>query len=400
MTQETRLGIGVIGTLGSLLQERGCGRVFLVAGRSSFERSGAASVFTSLVAQPFKAADQPFADVAQPFRAADRRLDFVRFDRFDRNPKLEDIVAGVEAFRSGRYDAVVAVGGGTAIDVAKLINALAPQSSSPADIVQGSAKIERRGLPLFVAPTTAGSGSEATHFAVVYVDKEKYSVAHPSLLPDVALIDPQLTASMSPSLTAVTGLDAFAQAVESYWSVHSTDESKDYAREAIGLVLTHLKPAVIAPTLDARCGMSRAAHLAGKAINITRTTGAHAMSYPMTAHFGVPHGHAVALTLGELLVFNAGVSDADVNDARGAGYVHRAIGELASLLGCESADDCRRAIGDLMRDVGLETRLSQLGISEPSDVELIARNSNAERAVNNPRALTHESIRALLHAVR
>jgi alcohol dehydrogenase class IV len=248
-------------------------------------------------------------------------------------------------------------------------------------------------------PTTAGSGSEATHFAVVYVDGTKYSLASQALRPRAAFIDPALTCSMTPAMTATTGMDAFAQAVESYWSVHSTEHSKRLARRAISLALRHLATAVHAPTAAARWGMSKAAHLAGKAIDVTRTTGAHAISYPLTSYFGIPHGHAVGLTLGQWLLYNSEVNEGDVVDPRGAGYVRQTVAELVEMMGCaDAADGCAR-IEQLARTVGLETRLSCLGVSRADVDTLIVPNVNAERAGNNPRALTDTGLRRIVGAV-
>jgi alcohol dehydrogenase class IV len=155
------------------------------------------------------------------------------------------------------------------------------------------------GKPLIAIPTTSGTGTEATCFAVVYIDKTKYSLKHSSILPDYTIIDPTLTHAMPPLVTAATGMDALAQAIESYWGVKSTHESQAYAREAITLTLAYLK-AACQNEVEARDAMSRAANLAGKAINLTETTACHAVSYPITSYFNVPHGHAVALTLASM----------------------------------------------------------------------------------------------------
>lgn len=377
MTQDLHFGAGAAGScLPAALRRMGAQRVFLVTGQRSFVTSGA----------------------AEALRAALRDFEVERFSHFDENPKLSDVLRAIDARRRAPFDAVVAVGGGSAIDIAKLANLLAVQEHDPIQMIRGEATPSRRGLPLISVPTTAGSGSEATHFAVVYVDGDKHSVAHPYALPDVAIVDPTLTFSLPPALTAVTGLDAFAQAVESYWCVHSTPESREDARMAIQLVLEHLARAVRSPTAESRAGMSRAAYLAGRAINVTKTTAPHAVSYPMTAFFGVPHGHAVALTLGEFLVYNSQVTETDVIDPRGAEYVRRTVGELVTMLGCRDAAEARDAIVRLLRDVGVETRLGAIGVWQ-HDWDLIVGHVNADRIRNNPRAVTRESIRTLLQAI-
>jgi alcohol dehydrogenase class IV len=312
---------------------------------------------------------------------------------------IDDVLIGVDAFRAASPDIVVAVGGGSVLDTAKLVNALAHQEAEPLAIVQGREQVRVPGVPLIAVPTTAGSGSEATHFAVVYVERSKYSLASPLLLPKAAIVDPALTFSLTPRLTAVTGMDAFAQAVESYWSVHSTDGSKACARRAIELVLRWLPRAVHEPTPEARRSMSKAAHLAGRAINITKTTGAHAMSYPLTMHFGIPHGHAVCLTLGRWLLFNSQVSDADVTDPRGARYVQQTVAELVTLMGCLDAEGGCRRIEELTCALGLQPRLGSLGISRPAAIDAVVPNVNVERVANNPRAPTPSSLRQLVEAV-
>ena len=371
-------GAGAVSRLPRLLGRLGARRVLLVTGRSSFDRCGA-------------------ADALSP--ALHGRDVTARFCEFSENPKIEDVLRGIEVFRAAPPDAVVAVGGGSALDMAKLVNVLSQQDADPIEIVLGLAPIRKPGRPLIAVPTTSGSGSEATHFAVVYVDRAKYSVAAPALRPDGAVVDPALTASLSPALTAVTGMDAFSQAVESFWSVNSTAESKGLARRAIVLVLQHLPAAVHAPTPAARRGMSKAAHLAGRAIDVTKTTGAHAMSYPLTSYFGVPHGHAVAITLGRWLLYNSQTTDEDVVDPRGAQYVRATIAELVRMIGCPDPHSASSRIEDLAASVGLVTRLGALGITAAEALEIIVPNVNVERIVNNPRAMDTAGLRRLVEAV-
>jgi alcohol dehydrogenase len=377
MTQGRLFGFAAASRLRRVLDRLDASRVFLVTGGRSFSASGAAAAL-------------------EPAWIG-RRV--YRYAGFSENPKLEDVERGIAAFRSEPFEVVVAVGGGSVLDMAKLINALARVESGAAAAVAAGRPIAGRGLPLAALPTTAGSGSEATPFAVLYVGHVKHSIAGDCMLPDVAIVDPALTLSMPPSLTAVTGMDAFSQAVESYWCIHSTEQSKACARRAIALVLEHLPGAVNAPTPRNRRAMSKAAHLAGRAIAITRTTGAHALSYPLTSYFRIPHGHAVCLTLGQFLVFNSGVSDRDATDPRGAEYVRRVVGDLVRMMGCRDADTGRTRIERLMEEIGLRTRLRAFGISSETAVETVVRNVNVERMVNNPRALTHDNLRQLVEAI-
>jgi len=190
----------------------------------------------------------------------------VIFDDFAPNPKFADVIRGVKLWYERPCDIILAAGGGSAIDMAKLIGLCAGDQEPYRELLTCDRPIVHQSIPLIVIPTTAGTGSEATHFAVVYIDGQKYSVAHEYVLPEYAIIDSNLTASLPATITAHTGLDALAQAIESLWSVNATEESREFASEAVTLVLKNLEVAVHNPTSAARFDMCRAAHLAGKAI--------------------------------------------------------------------------------------------------------------------------------------
>jgi len=381
MTHEPQIeyaGADCLEQLPAVLERYGARDVFLVVGTNSYNASGAEAALTPMLAS------HPVTTFAE----------------FRKNTQFADVETGVERFRESGGDVVIAVGGGSVIDMAKLINGLAAQPHDKREYILGKRHLEQPIKPLIVIPTTAGSGSEATHFAVVYMDDKKYSLAHDMLLPNVVLLDSQLSMSMPLHVTASTGMDALCQAIESYWSVHACSESRAYAAEAIPLVLDHLEKAVRDPDAEARFAMARAANLAGKAINITKTTACHAMSYALTSHWNVPHGHAVALTLGEMYVYISEVNDKDVLDPRGVDHVRQTITELNALLGCPSADQARNRIDELMKAIGLETRLSELGIAAADDIDDIVESVNPERLRNNPRQLSEPSARAILERIR
>ena len=323
-----------------------------------------------------------------------------RFSGFKPNPKLEDIQRGIQQFCGSNPDAVIAVGGGTAIDLAKLIGALADHQADPGKMITGLCHIEKNGPPLIAIPTTAGTGSEATHFAVAYVDGRKYSVADSRLLPSHAVIDPRLTHSLPAGITAASGLDAFCQSVESIWAVGATDESIRYASESIHLALANLPHCVQNPTPESRAVMCRAAHLSGKAINISKTTAPHAISYAITTRFGLPHGLAVALTLGEILKFNASVSSTDCTDPRGADHVRDRIALLLDLLDQPTAERGAERIQSLMESVGAPLQLRDAGILTEDAVTWIADQVNMERLSNNPRKLSKQGIEKILVKIR
>lgn len=315
-----------------------------------------------------------------------------RFVGFELNPKLADLERGLEMSRDLKPDVVVALGGGTAIDLGKLIGSLSAQSGNAAEMITGQQEIERQGLPLIAIPTTAGTGSEATHFAVAYVDGEKFSVAHESLLPDVSIVDPRLTYSLPAGITAATGLDALCQAIESTWAVGATDESLVFAAEATRLAIDNLVCAVNEPTPAARMAMCRASHLAGRAINISKTTAPHALSYAMTSRHGIPHGIAVAMTLGPMLVFNSAVTSSDCIDPRGDEDVRLRVNGIVEMLGAGSAGAACLRFQDILSSINCPRSMTGAGITSPEDVQKIVSSVNIERLSNNPRRADHEAL--------
>lgn len=347
-------------------------KIFVVCGKTSFQKSGAEDVL----------------------RNAFEGVEICRFQDFSENPKFEDAVRGERLFFKFGADVILAVGGGSAIDIAKLIKAIHHHDGLPHQIVHGVQLKSASDTLLIAAPTTAGSGSEATHFAVMYLDEKKFSVAHADLLPNQIVLEPGLSQSMPPHLSACSGMDALCQAIESFWSTNSTSESDCYAREAIGLVLAHLPKIFTNPSLAHREGMMLAANLAGRAINITKTTGPHALSYGLTSQYGITHGHAVALFLPIFLAYNADVTHSDVNDQRGHEYVISKTQEIATLLGTSSIPDAVDRYWGLMSSIGLKTNLRALGISVDS-IDHLAAGINTERLQNNPRKTTPETIRQI-----
>ncbi len=350
--------------------------LFLVSGGDSFALSGAKEALMPLL----------------------ERYAIHRFSDFTQNPKIEDVEKGIDALRKTNAGAVVAVGGGSTVDMAKLINVLARQPAQDKQkIVTGTKNIGEKGLPFVAIPTTSGSGSEATHFAVVYIDKRKYSLAHGFIKPDHTILDPSLTDSMTAYLAACSGMDALCQAVESYWSVASTTESMRFSSQAITMILSAIKQSVCNGDRSARDKMMRAANLSGKAINITKTTAPHAISYPFTTYFNIPHGHAVALILGRFFSINMHAGPELVKDSRGWVHLKRVMREIELLFGCSNtATPLKKTWYDLMVSLGLEVDMKKMGFCGRSDMDLILNNINMERLNNHPIKVTREMVSALL----
>ena len=373
MTQQEIIGRGSLSGLSEVVGRLDPERVLLVIDEQAYTASGASVLVDNILKD----------------RAS------VRFSDFEPNPRLESIERGLAVFRNQPCDAVIALGGGTAIDTAKLIGVAAASDVSCRELVDHPDRLTDR-LPLVAIPTTAGTGSEATHFAVVYIDGLKHSIAHPLVRPDIAIVDPDLTHNLPPSITAHTGLDALCQAVESLWSVRSTAASRRMASHALALSSSNIETVVKVPTAEARSAMSEAAHFAGKAINISFTTGAHAVSYKLTSDFDVPHGLAVALTLGGWMRYNDAVTGRDCLDPRGVDHVRTSLGTIARGLDAGSMRGAADRLDALLRSIECPNRLSEVGVG-PDDLDSLVESVNAHRLSNNPRRVTPESLRQLLN---
>lgn len=294
---------------------------------------------------------------------------------FSTNPKVEDVQRGRAMVVGRNIDLIIAVGGGSVIDIAKLI----------------SLKEDGSALPIIAIPTTAGTGSEATQFAVLWDGDKKSSVDNEKLLPKCAIIDPIFLENQPADSATAPLADALGQAIESYWCVNSTDESKLYASQAISLILPTIgavKPDYLARALGA--------HLAGKAINITRTTAAHSISYAFTAYSGLAHGHAVMLTLPTFFIFNSGVSDGDCLDTRGVEYVQCTMDELNKMLGCSNAVQSATRLADIAHTLGLELQLGKLGYDDKACEYIVQHGFNPQRVKNNPRLLTETALATII----
>ncbi len=257
-------------------------------------------------------------------KSAFAQLTYVEFTDFTPNPKYEQVCKGVEIFRKEKCQAIVAVGGGSAIDVAKCIKLFSTINTAEDYLIQQRVDSE---ILLIAIPTTAGSGSEATKHAVVYRNGEKQSISHESMIPDYAILVPEVLEGLPIYQKKCTLLDALCQAIESWWSVNSTPESISYSKEAIKEIKKYWKQYIEENSANSYRHIMKAAHLAGKAINITATTAAHAMSYKITSLYGIPHGHAVAMCMAEVWE-NITNNIAQCNDNRGGLYLQSVMTDI------------------------------------------------------------------------
>lgn len=300
----------------------------------------------------------------------------VFFKEFSPNPDYESVLAGRELFRRNASDFIIAIGGGSAIDVAKCIKAYAFMEGNDSFLKRA---IEDNSVKILAIPTTAGTGSESTHFAVIYHQGEKASVSHDSLLPAYIVLDGKLPESLPPYQRKATMLDALCHGIESFWSVNSTEESKEYAAKAIELFMKYYA-SYLRNEKEGNFEMMRAANYAGRAINITKTTAAHAMSYKMNALFGISHGHSVALCLPKVWHYMVHHMDRCV-DPRGETYLSEVFRDISKLLGCNDANESIRFLEHFIGDQ-LELRITDTATNET--IAKLVHSVNVERLANNP----------------
>ena len=373
MPVELVLGLGSVSKLGDILDDYS-GKLLVVTGRASYAASGAQ------------------AKVEPQLEGRSWSRHPIRGDL----PRVEEAVEVASGFPADSIGLVVAVGGGAVIDTAKLVSFAIANRLSASELAAGEGA---SAVPIVAIPTTAGSGSEQTPFAVAYLDGVKYSVEHDDLAPQWALVDPQLTYTMPPHLTASSGVDALSHAIESAWAVASTETSRGWSETALDIVWDSIRPAVNDPGERARAAMSEGAAYAGKAIATARTTASHALSYHLTTMYGVAHGAAVGITLPAVLRFNAGVTSQSCADPRGPDHVRGVVEGVCKQLGVQSPGEAGDAITELLGDIGLPTRLSEVGLSGSGELLAMAMSVNPERLANNPRLATTQDLLEILEQV-
>ncbi len=316
-------------------------------------------------------------------------IKLVHFSDFKSNPDYESVIKGVRLFKQVGCDGIIALGGGSAMDVAKCIKLFANMEDGTDYLDQ---KIIPNDIPLIAIPTTAGTGSEATRFAVIYNNGEKLSITDPSCIPNLTLFDPSLLDSLPSYFRKATMLDALCHAIESYWSVNSTEESRRYSRMAIERVIAY-KDGYLRNDLQGNRMMMEAAHLAGRAINIAQTTGAHAMSYKLTSRYGLAHGHAVALCLRRLFPYMMNHPEKTV-DPRGKGFLRDIFQQISEALGYSNPWDSADFLIQMIDKLALE-------VPHPpeDDYSILTNSVNVVRLNNNPVELTMEDICSLYHEI-
>ena len=352
--------INGIANLPAILKEVGCKKLFLVIDSS-----------------------YPFLNIKDAIEAL-LVEEKVKFSDFTPNPLYEQVCNGIELLKSSNCDTILAVGGGSAIDVAKCIKLAVLAKEGNAAIIPPlvSTRVECDGtkLPSIAIPTTAGTGSESTHNAVMYYEGAKQTVTNDGVLPDYAVLEPSVLKTLPLYQKKCTMMDALCQGIESWWSVNSTEKSYEYSRKTIELIMANWRKYIFENDDEAAAQIMLAANYGGRAINITQTTAAHAFSYKITSLYKLPHGHAVALGLPVIWEYMLGNMDKCI-DARGQEYLEDIFNHIAMSMGCDSPQQAIVVFRDMMKDMELNNPAAG---NREEELNLLSTSVNPVRLKNNP----------------
>lgn len=354
-----------------ILKEIGCKRLFLVVDSS-----------------------YPFLIIKDVIEALPV-MEKVWFSDFTPNPLYEQVSVGIELMKASRSDAILAVGGGSAIDVAKCIK-LAVLTREGNDsiippLVFQSLPIDGTRIPFIAIPTTAGTGSESTHNAVMYYKGAKQTVTNDGILPNFAVLEPSVLKTLPLYQKKCTILDALCQGIESWWSINSTVESRTYSKKTVELIMANWQRYIFQNDEEAAAEIMLAANYGGRAINIAQTTAPHAMSYKITSFYGLPHGHAVAVCLPHVWHYML-THLHNCFDERGIAYLDGLFLAIALSMGCDTPIDAINQFTMMLDDLGL---IRVIKTNSVDDLKVLSDSVNPIRLRNNPVELNKDAINTI-----
>lgn len=316
----------------------------------------------------------------------------IKFSDFTPNPLYEDVCKGVDVLNAENCDTILAVGGGSSIDVAKCIKLYCRMSKEKLFLEQ---EYKDTGIKLIAIPTTAGTGSESTRYAVIYYDGKKQSVTHDSIIPDAAILEPRVLKTLPLYQKKCTMLDAYCQGIESWWSVNSTEESKILSKEVVETITLWWRKYIGGNIEEANKAIMHAANLAGQAICITQTTAPHAFSYKITSLYNLPHGHAVAVCLPEIWEYMIAHIDKCI-DKRGQVYLAGIFDNISIAMGCQTITEAIFKFRQMLREIDIQNPVSD---NRKSDITLLSSSVNPIRLKNNPVALDEMAIKKIYERI-
>ncbi len=310
-------------------------------------------------------------------------VDIVRFSGFSPNPLYEEVAAGVEIFNREKCDFIIAVGGGSAIDTAKNIKLFSALDSGRNYLEQ---EFLYSPVKIMAIPTTAGTGSESTRFSVLYYNHEKQSISHDSIVPEYVFLEPKFLETLPEYQKKSTMLDALCQCIEAIWSVNSNEKCRSYAADGLKLIVYNIS-GYLKGDPEANGIMMKAANYSGKAINISQTTAAHAMSYKLTSMYGIAHGHAVSLCLPPVWRFMLDNIDQSKN-------------KVAFMSALKCINECLRTgnSNESLRKIVLlidSLNLVKPDLNDNKDIDILCESVNTSRLGNNPISLPKQLIKEI-----
>ena len=306
------------------------------------------------------------------------------------NPTIENVQHGVQAFKNSGADYIIAIGGGSSMDTSKAIGIIiANPEFEDVRSLEGVAPTKKPSIPIIAVPTTAGTGSEVTCVAVLSDHElgKKGPIVSNGFYPSIAMIDPELTYTLPPRITASTGIDVLCHALEGFWSKGHQPVCDALALHACEIVFKYLRRAYKDPQdKEARAKMAEASVIAGLAFTLPKTTSSHACSFPLTNLYHIPHGEACGLTLDCFARINAEVEN---------GRVH----EFARKLGFADTYALADAIHELKVDLGLRLDLKDFNLTDEQVAELV-KTSHHPNMLNNPVEITDEILNEMYQSMR
>ncbi|MFB5282507.1 iron-containing alcohol dehydrogenase family protein [Peribacillus sp. Hz7] len=314
------------------------------------------------------------------------------FSDIQPNPTVHNTDACADMIREHQCEFAIALGGGSIIDCAKVACFVAKTPYPTADFFSKKRPINKPGIPMIAIPTTSGTASEITTVSVL-TDTEndiKAPIGSDYFYPTYALVDPELTITCPPSVTATSGIDVLAHSLEAYYGKKHQPLTDLAAERAASLVFEYLLTAYHEPdNLEARAKMSEASVTAGMAFNLTQTAAAHACSYPLTQDFDIPHGEACAFTLPSFWKLNSQ-----------SGPEAERLHAFSQRLGFKDAEELADRIDEMKKEMGLRTTLEEVGVKTEDDLDHLVTNSFAPNMMNNPVTITKESLKALYSGLK
>ncbi len=351
-------GWGEFGQISRIVGELGAKKVFLVTGMRSAKESGMLDKISGYL----------------------KDIEIELFAEVEENPSIETVDRGAAKCRETGCDLVIGLGGGSPLDAAKALAMLQQNPGSIREYLDQERTCQVKGLPMVAIPTTSGTGSEVTPFSVIThkAKKGKPAIAPPQNFPDVALVDPELTMTMPPNVTASSGLDALVQALEGFWSLQANPATRALALQGIVMVMRNLESACKNKNQESVTNMAVASNVTGMEMSVIGNTAIHPLSYPFTMDYGALHGFACAIFLPPFLRFNAP-------------NIRKSFADLLKILDLPSIEAFADTLENLMEKIEAPRRLSEFGVNA-DDIPALVKRGIGGSTPRNPRPVSEDDL--------